>query len=58
MIRVEREFAVELIAETKVCVAVLPGGCDDLDGKDMDFGLGGDNGDYEDLESGFACEEL
>jgi len=49
-IRVEREFQVEMIAETKVCVAVCPGGCGDYDGKDDDFvELEGED-DYEDLD--------
>jgi len=56
LIRVEREFAVEMVAETKVCVAVCPGGCDD-DGKDVDFGLGED-GDFEDLDSELLEDEL
>ncbi|WP_027084817.1 outer spore coat protein CotE [Cohnella panacarvi] len=55
-IRVEREFAVEMVAETKVCVAVCPGGCDD-DGKDGDFSLG-DDGDFEDLDSDLLDDEL
>lgn len=56
VIRVEREFSVELVAETKVCVAVLPGGCGDLDGKDLEFSLG-DN-EYEDLDPDLLDEEL
>ena len=44
VIRVEREFAVEMVAETKVCVAVCPGGCDE-DGKDYEFGVVADQGD-------------
>lgn len=49
VVRVEREFGVEMIAETKVCVVVNPNGCDDLDGKDIEFSYG-DDGDYEDLD--------
>ncbi|ALS27911.1 outer spore coat protein CotE [Paenibacillus cisolokensis] len=55
-IRVEREFAVELVAETKVCVAVNPNGCDDLDGKDIEFGIGDD--DFEDLDPDLLDDEL
>jgi spore coat protein E len=55
-IRVEREFSVELVAETKVCVAVVPGGCGDLDGKDLEFSLG-DN-DYEDLDPDLLDDDL
>jgi len=47
IIRVEREYQVEMIAETKVCVAVCRGGCDD--DKDFDFS-GGEDGDFEDLD--------
>ncbi|CAM4210258.1 outer spore coat protein CotE [Paenibacillus tarimensis] len=56
VVRVEREFAVEMIAETKVCVAVCPGGCDDEDGKDYEFGL--EDGDYEDLDPDLLDEDL
>ncbi len=54
VIRVEREFAVELIAETKVWVATLPGGSDDLD-KDFEYG---DDGEYEDLDPDLLDDEL
>jgi spore coat protein E len=56
VIRVEREFAVEMIAETKVCVLVCDGGCDDLD-KDVDFG-GSDESDYEDLDPDLLDDEV
>ncbi|MGF7087380.1 spore coat protein E [Kroppenstedtia sanguinis] len=36
LVRVEREFYVEMVGETKVCVWVNPGGCDDWDDKGMD----------------------
>lgn len=49
IIRVEREFQVELIAETKVYVVVVPGGFDEFADKQFDFD-GGDDGDYEDLD--------
>ncbi|MBW7477813.1 outer spore coat protein CotE [Paenibacillus oenotherae] len=55
-IRVEREFLVEMIAETKVCVAVCQDGCDH-DGKDYDYGDDGD-GDYEDLDPDLLDDEL
>ncbi|MCM3748982.1 outer spore coat protein CotE [Paenibacillus pasadenensis] len=47
VLRVEREFKVQLIAETKVCVAVVPGGCDDdlKDDNGLDDGLDGDFAD-------------
>ncbi|MBP1999683.1 spore coat protein E [Paenibacillus shirakamiensis] len=54
LIRVEREFAVELVAETKINVLVVPGG-NDFEDKDFDFG---DNGDYEDLDPDLLDDEL
>ncbi|XID94408.1 outer spore coat protein CotE [Paenibacillaceae bacterium WGS1546] len=56
LIRVEREFAVEMVAETKVCVVVDPNGSED-DGKDIDFDLAED-GDYEDLDSDLLEDDL
>lgn len=49
VVRVEREYLVEMIAETKVCVVVCPGGCEDGT-KDFDFSLDGDADDFEDLD--------
>lgn len=57
LIRVEREFKVEMIAETKVCVVVCPNGCDDFDDKQVDFDSA-DDGDYEDLDPDLLDEEL
>ncbi|MCC3373218.1 outer spore coat protein CotE [Cohnella sp. REN36] len=54
LIRVEREFAVEMVAETKVTVVVDPSGFDEV--KDADFGL--DDGDYEDLDSDLLEDDL
>ncbi len=56
LIRVEREFAVEMVAETKVYVIVDPIGGDD-DGKDVEFGVGED-ADYEDLDSDLLEDDL
>ncbi|KIL39499.1 spore coat protein [Gordoniibacillus kamchatkensis] len=56
VIRVEREFAVEMVAETKVCVIVNPNGCSDLDDKTVDFG--GEGGDYEDLDPELLEDEV
>jgi spore coat protein E len=53
VIRVEREFAVELVAETKIWVATLPGGSED--GKDYEYG---DDGDFEDLDPELLDDEL
>jgi len=55
LIRVEREFAVEMVAETKVHVLVDPIGGDE--DKDVDFGLGED-ADYEDLDSDLLEDDL
>jgi spore coat protein E len=57
VIRVEREFQVEMVAETKVCVVVCEGGCDDYADKEMDF-EGGDDGDFEDLDPDLLDDEL
>lgn len=56
VIRVEREFRVEMIAETKVCVPVCTN-CDHPGDKDMDFD-GGDEGDYEDLDPDLLDDEV
>lgn len=52
LVRVEREYRVEMVAETKVCVVVCPGGCDGHGDKDYDFDAfgDGDDADYEDLD--------
>ena len=55
LIRVEREFAVELIAETKVNVLVSPHGCGD-DDKDYDFGTV--EGDFDELDPDSLDDEL
>ncbi|MBW7456562.1 outer spore coat protein CotE [Paenibacillus sepulcri] len=55
VIRVEREFVVEMIAETKVCVAVCQGGCDH-DGKGLEYG--DEDGEYEDLDPELLDDEL
>jgi spore coat protein E len=56
IIRVEREFAVELVAETKVCVKVCTDGCGDYEDKDYDFGSTDE--DYDDLDPDLLDEEL
>lgn len=57
LIRVEREYLVELIAETKVCVVVCENGCDDFEDKDVDFTVNEDF-DYEDLDPDLFDDEL
>ncbi|MNN04372.1 Outer spore coat protein E (CotE) [compost metagenome] len=53
-IRVEREFAVELVAETKLNVLVVPNS--GIEDKDYDFGS--ELGDYEDLDPDLLDDEL
>ena len=55
-LRVEREFEVELVAETKVCVKVCTDGCGDYEDKDYDFGSA--DGDYDDLDPDLLDDEL
>ncbi|WP_442604019.1 outer spore coat protein CotE [Paenibacillus sp. KN14-4R] len=50
IIRVEREFQVEMVAETKVSVYVNPRGFMDSDDKVADFDDSSIEGDYEDLD--------
>lgn len=57
LIRVEREYQVELIAETKVCVVVCENGCDDFEDKDIDFDVNEDL-DYEDLDPDLFDDEI
>ncbi|CAM2787517.1 outer spore coat protein CotE [Paenibacillus sediminis] len=56
IIRVEREFAVELVAETKVRVKVCTDHDHDYEDKDFDFS--GDGLDYEDLDPDLLDDEL
>jgi spore coat protein E len=57
IIRVEREFSVEMIAETKVCIVVCNGGCDDHGDKHYDFDASSSQ-DYDDLDPEIFDEEL
>jgi len=59
LIRVEREFQVEMVAETKVCVLVYPHGIDDLDEKEFDFAFAAEESedDYEDLDPDLLDDE-
>ncbi|MOA66081.1 Outer spore coat protein E (CotE) [compost metagenome] len=54
MIRVEREFTVELIAETKVVVRVY----DTADEEDKDYEFLSDEGELEDLDFELLDDEL
>lgn len=57
LVQVEREFLVEVIGETKVCVMVCAGGCDDYDDKDFNFDHDNDD-DFEDLDPDFMIDDL
>lgn len=49
ILRVEREFAVELVAETKVLVKVCDYDHGDYEDKEFEF-VGGEEGEFEDLD--------
>lgn len=57
VIRVEREFQVEMVAETKVCVVVNPNYSDDFDDKTLDFDDAA-IGDYEELDPDLLEDDL
>ena len=57
VIRVEREFKVEMVAETKVWVVVSPNGGRDFDDKQMEFDDAGSD-DYEDLDPDLLEDDL
>jgi spore coat protein E len=57
LVQVEREFQVEVIGETKVCVMVCTDGCDDFDDKDFHFDEDMDQ-DFEDLDPDFIIDDL
>ncbi|GAA4860714.1 outer spore coat protein CotE [Paenibacillus vulneris] len=57
IIRVEREFKVEMIAETKIWVVVNPHGSDDYEDKAVDFD-DAEDGDFEDLDPDFLDDDL
>ncbi|GAA0366223.1 outer spore coat protein CotE [Bacillus horti] len=56
LVQVERDFYVEIVGETKICVMVCPHGCDD---DDKEFGFGDDEDDgFEELDSDFFIDDL
>jgi len=57
LVQVEREFAVEVIGETKVCVMVCSDGCDDFDDKEFDFDEDEDQ-EFDDLDPDFLIDDL
>lgn len=59
LVRVEREFYVEMVGETKVCVLVSPAGCEDWDDKVFDGGDMEEAGDdFEDLDPDLVIDDL
>jgi spore coat protein E len=50
IVHVEREFVVELIGETKICVAINPEGCSC---DDEEWGMDVDDEEFEDLDPDF-----
>ncbi len=50
IVHVEREFLVEVIGETKVCVKVNPEGCKD---EDEEWGMDVDDEEFEELNPDF-----
>ncbi len=52
-VHVEREFLVEVIGETKICVAVYPEKCED---NDEDWGRAVSDDDFEELDPDFLEE--
>ncbi|MBO8170921.1 MAG: outer spore coat protein CotE [Bacillaceae bacterium] len=58
MVRVEREFAVEVVGETKMCVLVTDN-CDDLEDKDVHFDDEFDEmDDFDDLDPEVMIDDL
>lgn len=57
-VRVEKEFAVELIGETKVCVAVYPFEMAELDDKDVMLVEEAAADDFEELDPDLIIDEL
>ncbi|WP_096199458.1 outer spore coat protein CotE [Bacillus sp. FJAT-45350] len=57
VVQVEREFLVEIIGETKVCVAVNPEGCiDEIEAADWQEQV--DDEEFEDLDPNFLMGDL
>lgn len=60
-VRVEREFYVEMVGETKVCVVVCPGDCDDWDDKGFEstsISMNDSNQNFEDLDPDLVIDDL
>jgi spore coat protein E len=57
VVQVEREFIVEVIGETKVCVYVNPEGCvSDIEEKNWDYDI--EDEEFEDLDPNFLIGDL
>ena len=54
VVQVEREFMVEVIGETKVCVAIYPDKCEC---KDEDWGMDVEDDDFENLDPDFLHDK-
>lgn len=57
LIRVEREYQVELVAETKVCIVVCANGCNDFGDKELDFFEAHGDEEYDDLDVDLLDDE-
>ncbi len=58
VVRVEKEFVVEIVGETKVCVPVYPLEYAETDEKDMMSYSDDENEEYEDLDPDLIIEDL
>lgn len=57
ILRVEREYRVEMVAETKVCVVVCANGCEDWEDKDAGID-NADELDFEEIDADLLDDEL
>lgn len=58
-VRVEKEFVVELVGETKMCVAVFQNDLSDLDDKEKDFvGYSEEEDSFDDLDPDLVFDDL
>jgi spore coat protein E len=58
VVRVEKEFAVELVGETKITVACYPAEYAELDDKDFAYPLQQEEGGFEELDPDLIIDEL
>ncbi|PTM58896.1 outer spore coat protein CotE [Desmospora activa] len=58
LVRVEREYYVEMVGETKVNVLVAPGELDDWDDKGLDSSATEATADFEDLDPDLVIDDL